>query len=320
MLVHPLRKCLGDTTARSFQLMGEDLALLSGAQLREAAMVYETALSDSVPERLRTAFEQEQAAALAEAHQFLRRHNKSLRKRIRGYLRLGQMMQFEYPWPVVAILGLCQVLDAMTKSRVYGLVGEAARRVGISAFDELASNLDDTLLRTNRAIFADSIPTVLYALRCHTLRQRGQEELAETLLSGPLPVIFDEECRTVCRGLVAGLGEADPEKRFRALAELTLTQFAREQSIFSYHLGRDTQRRPGLLEKLGRMRQVPAPVVIVQRGVRKVSFQPFALPADFEIRDHDARVKWFGKAFVEAVTRDIADYQAAREHVLHRFG
>lgn len=320
MLVHSLRQRLGDNTAASFQLFGDDLALLSGTQLREAAKAYEDALVHSVPEALRPAFEREQAAVLAEAHAFLRRHNRSLRKRIRGYLELGKMMQFQYPWPVVAILGLCQVLDAMTQSRMYGLVGEAAQRVGVPAFAELASNLDDILLRTNRAIFADSIPIVLYALRCHTLRRQGQGELAEALLAGPLPVLFDEDCRTVCRALVAGLEESDPEKQFRTLANLTLVQFGREQKIFSYHLGRDTGRRAGLLAKLGRMRQVLAPVVLEERGERKVLFRPFKLPSNFEMRDHDARVKWFGQAFVEAVTKNPADYQAATDYVLRRFG
>lgn len=320
MLVHSLRQRLGDPTAASFQLVGDDLALLSGVQLREAAEAYEHALALAVPEALRPAFEQEQAAVLAEVHTFLRRHNRSLRRRIRGYLELGKRMQFKYPWPVVAILGLCQVLDAMNQSRAYGLVGEVAQRVGVSAFAELASNLDDILLRTNRAIFADSIPIVLYAWRCHSLRQQGQRELAEALLAGPLPILFDEDSRMVCSALVEGLDEPDPEKRFRTLAKLTLVQFGREQRIFSYHLGRDSGRRAGLLAKLGQMRQVPAPVVVEERGERKVVFRAFKLPSNFEMRDHDARVKWFGQAFVMAVTNNLADYQAAKEYVEHRFG
>ncbi|MFT3775886.1 MAG: hypothetical protein QM820_61870 [Minicystis sp.] len=320
MLIHSLQKRLDDPSARSFQLVGEDLALLSGAAIREAAAGYEADLARAVPTDLRAAFEREQTAVLAEGHAFVRRYSRSLNARIRGYLALGRRMRFELPWPVVAVLGLCQVIDGIGRSRVYGLVGAPARRIGIAALDELASSLDDILLRTNRGIFADSIPTVLYALRCHALRGEGKTDLAEALLSGPLPPIFDEESRALCKGLVAALEEEDGEARFHRLSALTLTQFAREQAIFSYHLGKSFERRPGLLGRLGRMREVLAPVVEQKKGVREVVFRSYRLPEGFEIKDHAARVDHFGKAYVVAVTRDVRDYQAAIDYVLGRFG
>jgi hypothetical protein len=68
------------------------------------------------------------------------------------------------------------------------------------------------------------------------------------------------------------------------------------------------------------LREVPAPAVVRdRRGGPQVVFRPHALPAGFDMRDHDARVRELGRAFVEPVTGTVADYRAAVEYVVRRF-
>jgi hypothetical protein len=319
-IVHPLRALLGTPDARSFQLMGEDLALVDGPLLREAAARYEAELARSVPPLLREAREREVSAAMGEAHRWLRRHNRSLPARIQGYLALGERCGLEYPWPVVAVVGLCTVMEGLSRFRLYGLVGDALARVGSVALRNLTSSLDDVLLRTNRGIFADSVPAVLLSLRAHQLRARGQEALAEALLGGPLPAIMDEETRAICRALYAALAVDDGPGRFARLGAVTEQQFAREQAIFTYQMGRPGRVPRGLLASLTRVRSVSAPRIVAGRGGFELAFLPYALPRGFEMSDHRARVEHFSAAFVRPLTATIPEYHAAMRYVLNRFG
>jgi hypothetical protein len=345
-----LAALLDDGDAASFQLMGEDLALVPGARLGPAAAMYDAELARLDPS-LREPFEREQAAVLREAHGWLRKYNRSVHARLRGYLALGRRCDFAYPWPVVAMLGICQVLTGMGRNRLYSMFAPVARRLGYRALDELVDGTEDVLRRTNRGIFADSVPTVLMALRAHELRARGERGLGDALLDGPLPPVMDAECRRVMRALADGMAIADGEARFRVLARLTLEHFAREQAIFTYHLGAPgdrgrgvpstarngaaprspregggrsaatPSRQPALVRRLLALPAVPAPVVERRwLGGRCVVFKPFALPAGFDMRDHDARVELFGRAFVSSVTGDREDYLAAVRYVEKRFG
>lgn len=301
---------------RSFELNGNELALVTPAVLADAAQVIAEQRA-SVPERLREAFEREQQHISMDAHRFLRKYNRNVASRIRGYLALGDRCEFAYPWPVVAILGICQVLTGLSKARTYGVLGQLASRISFRAFERFSDATADVLRRTNRGIFGDSAPTVVYALRCAELRADGQRELCDALLSGPLPCIMDEESRALASRLVDALSLADPTERFAALGALTLDHFAREQQIFSYHLGpaRPAPRRSGLLSRLGAITSVPAPVVASGR----VEFRPYPLPDGFDMRDHDARVREFGRAFVQPVVSTQSDYAAATAYVRERF-
>lgn len=316
MLIESLRAQLGPEAA-SFQLMGEDLTLLTGADLAAAAAAYEAEVAVLSPP-LRAAFRDEQRRFLGIAHGWLRRYNVSIYSRIRGYLALAALCDFEFPWPVVAVLGLCQVLDGLVRWKAYGVIGRLARRLDGGRLDELALAMDDVLLRTNRGIFADSVPPVLLALHAHTLASRGEAALCHALQTGPQPLLWDQENRA----LVAALGEAlatpDGTERFHRLAALTLQQFGREQAIFTHHMGKGASSRDGssLLRRLLRVRSVPAP--IIEAG--QLVFRPYPLPAGFVYGDHKARVEHFGRAFVRSVTGTIADYQVAVAYVQARFG
>jgi hypothetical protein len=296
--------------------------------LPDAGRAYERDMA-RVPPALRARFEAEQAALLRDAHQLLRRHGRSVHGRIAGYLEMGRRCRFEYPWPIVAVLGISQVLGGFLRARAWGLVGPAATRLGWAGLERIAEVTDDVLRRTNRGIFSDSVPTVLLGLRAHALRERGDEALATALLEGPLPPVIDEEGRALAFGLFRGLAVPDRRARFAALSELTLQHFDREQSIFTHHLapsgtGSASKRAPrrgdAALARLMEMRAVPAPVVV--RGVlgRRLVFRDFALPAGFDIRAHGPRVELFGQAFVRSVTRDPRDYAAAVEWTAQRFG
>lgn len=322
-LIESLRDALGNARAASFQLMGEDLSLVTGARLRAAAARYEAELS-SVPPALRARFEAEQAAFAREAHTWLRRYNRSLHGRVHGYIALGRRLELAYPWPVVALLGLCDVIEGIHRDHLYGILGDAVARIPLPGFDVLAKvidGVDDILRRTNRSIFADSVPTVLFALRAHELRRAGEAALAEALLGGPLPLLFDEENRRLARAIYDGLAIDDAALRFTRLSALTLEHFGREQAIFSYHLGA-AEKRGGsqLVRRLTRMKRVQAPVI--ERGLRgpRVVFRDFELPAGFDMRDHQARVEIFGRAFVHSVTQSHEDYQVAARYVEQRFG
>jgi len=316
MLIDALRRRLGDPEAQSFQLAGEDLIALTGGDLVEAARAWQEALG-RVPAEQRGRVEAELTGLQQEAHLFLRKHNRSVHARVAGYVELGRRCRFAYPWPVVAILGIEQVMKGMRQNRLYGLVGEAARRVGGRALVELIDGSDDVLRRTNRGIFADSVPTVMLALRADALRRGGAAALAGALLDGPLPPTFDEECRALARALYDGLAIGDGAARFAALARLTARHFAREQAIFTHQIGPAPSRpQPAMLRRLTTIRAVPAPVVVDGQ----VRLAPFALPSGFDVRDHAARVSLFGRAFVDSITGSVADYRVAVAHVVARWG
>ncbi|HEY2748492.1 MAG TPA: hypothetical protein VGL86_27910 [Polyangia bacterium] len=316
MLIDALRRRLGDDRAQSFQLFGEDLFALTGEDFAEAAAAWRAAL-ERVPVRLRARVDEELTALQRETHQFLRRYNRSVHARVGGYVEIGRRCRFAYPWPVVAILGIEQVMEGMRQNRVYGIFGEAARRLGWRGLAELTDGSEDVLRRTNRGIFADSLPTVLLALRADELRREGQGELAAALVDGPLPPTFDEECRALARALFEGLAIAEPETRFATLARLTARHFAREQAIFTHHIGPPPSRpQPWALRRLLALRAVPAPVV----DGRRVTLAPFSLPRGFDMRDHDARVALFARAFVDAITRNAGEYHVAVAHVVARWG
>jgi hypothetical protein len=320
-LVEGLRARLHDEHAGSFQLMGEDLTLIRGPELVAAAEAYTRALA-TVPRALRDDVLEIEDELAREAHDWLRRHNRSLHGRISGYLALGRRMQFRYPWPVVAILGLCQVIEGFRRNHWLGVVGGAADRAGFAGLERAIDGIDDILRRTNRGIFADSVPAVLRALRADDLRRAGRAELAQATIDGPGPVLMDAESRGLVRDLYAGLGEADPHVRFARLGALTLRHFAREQAIFSHHLGPPKgDGTVGLAGRLSTLRAVPAPAIVSdRRGRRTLVFRRYALPRGFDVRDHAARVVAFGDAYVASITRHVDDYQVAAHWVFRRFG
>ncbi|MDB4962200.1 MAG: hypothetical protein JWP01_2199 [Myxococcales bacterium] len=307
MLIDALRRRLGAPTAASFQLMGEDLQLLTLEDLGVAVAAQEAA----IPEDLRADVLAEERALAAESHRWLTKFNRSLYGRIAGYLALGKRLDFRYPWPVVAILGIVQVIGGMDRARVYGLAGRIASRFGFDSIEKLGDGSEDVLRRTNRGIFADSVPTVLRALRAVELHREDKSDVAEALIEGHGAVLWDEESRALCRSLVEGLQLADEAGGFRALAAVTQRHFAREQAIFTHHIASRSRTR-----KLPAVKAVDAPVIERSR----LAFRPFALPAGFDLRDHAARVDAFAEAFVSSVTGSLADYRVATEWVVRRFG
>lgn len=306
MLIDELRRRLGDPAAGSFQLMGEALQLITVEDLRAAVAAHDAA----IPPGLREALLAEEAALGAEAHRWLAKYNRSLYGRIAGYLELGERLAFRYPWPVVAILGIVQVIGGMDRARVYGLAGRLASRFGYDTYEKLGDGSEDVLRRTNRGIFADSVPTVLRALRAEALIAEGKRELADALVAGSAAVLWDAESRTLCRAITDGLVISDEPARFRALADTTLRHFAREQAIFTHHIASRSRTR-----KLPAAKAVPAPVIAEGR----LTFAPFALPPGFDFRDHATRVDAFGRAFVSSVTGSLADYRVATSWVRDRF-
>jgi hypothetical protein len=246
------------------------------------------------------------------------RYNRSLHARIAGYQALAREVELRYPWPVVAVLGICQVQEGLRRNGLYRLWGAVLARVGSRVLERFVDGAEDVLLRTNRGIFADSVPTVLWGLRAHRLRSSGQAALGDALLCGPLPPIFDEESRTIARELAEGLAVADEAERFSRLAVLTRRHFAREQAIFTYHIGRVSPREPQLVRRLTVQRAVSAPRI--ERGKRgpKVVFSSFALPPGFDLRAHGPRVEAFQRAFVDPVIGDLADYRVAAAYVQDR--
>lgn len=308
---------------QSFRWMGEDLWQLTGPRLCEAADAYREALRN-VPATLREPLEREHASFAGEAVDWLRRYNRSVHARIAGYLALGRRSDFAYPWPVVAILGIVQVIDGLRRMHTYGVLGAAAQRAGWDQLERIAEASDDVLKRTNRGIFADSVPTVLYALRAAQRFAQGDEALGRALLDGPLPLAMDEESRALARGIAGGLAIADRHARFTALAELTAIHFRREQAIFTHHLGGDRAERPSrrqsaLGRRLSQPTAVPAPAIERDRRGARLVFRPYSLPPGFDMRDHDARVAVFTEAFVRSVTRDEDDFRLATEWVTARF-
>lgn len=304
---------------KSFQLTGAAFPLLGGPELHAAGCEYEEGLR-ALPAQVRGRYPQVQAEILREAADWLRRYDRSVSRRLAGYLALGRRCHFEYPWPVVAMLGIFAVQGGIARNQVLALWGRLGARAGVATLARISDLSEDILRRTNHGIFADSVPTVLYALSAHALRLRGEAELADALLSGPLPPLFDEESREIMRGLCHGLAVPDPAARFRLLADHTLRHFAREQAIFTHQMGPGRGRPTPPWSWLFRARSVPAPVVVSGKAGRRTEFRPFPLPADFDLRDHDARVLHFGQAFVLSVTGTREDYQAAVEYVQRRLG
>lgn len=330
-LIDALRTRLADPEAASFQLMGEDLQVLTVADLLDVA----ARLDGQIPAPLRAELLAEEAALARESHGWLTRYNRSLYGRIAGYVALGTRCEFRYPWPVVAVLGIVQVLGGMDRARLYGLAGRLATRFGFDRVEKLGDGSEDVLRRTNRGIFADSVPTVLRALRASELQRDGRGDLADALVDGVAAVVWDAESARLCRQIVEGLQLADEQARFRALSDATARHFAREQAIFTHHIasrsrrGRATappSRRGGLplpdaiSVALGRKppsaKAVPAPVI--EDG--KLLFRPFPMPTGFDFRDHATRVEVFERAFVRSVTGSLADYGVATAWVTRRFG
>ncbi len=306
MLIDELRRRLGDSGASSFQLMGEGLQLITVEDLRSAVAAHDAA----IPAGLRAELLAEETALAAESHRWLAKYNRSLYGRIAGYLVIGEQMAWRYPWPVVAVLGLVQVIGGMDRARIYGLAGRLASRFGYDTLEKLGDGSEDVLRRTNRGIFADSVPTVLRALRAEALIIEGKHDLADALIEGTAAVLWDAESRELCRAIVDGLVMTDEALRFRALATTTLRHFAREQAIFTHHIGSSRRTR-----KLPAAKSLPAPRIVDG----ELEFRAFPLPPKFDFRDHDTRVEAFGRAFVTAVTGSLTDYRVATEWVRARF-
>jgi hypothetical protein len=324
-LLDEVRLLLEQDDLPGYRLQGEDLVVLGPERLRRAADHYDAELEKFVPPSLREKVTAERVALLSEAHAFVTRYNDAIFNRIAGYLELGRRIEFEYPWPVVAILGICQVLGTVRRVHALGLVGAGLERLGYSRLAMAAEKSDDVLRRTNRGIFADSVPTVLYALRCRELALGDRGDLSRPLLDGPCPVWMDAESQKLARALVEGLAIHDADQRFQALSALTLRHFAREQAIFSFHMGLSRARRPVTrppsgIARLFEARSLSAPKIVDTRHGRKLVFARFPLPEGFTISDHEARVRVLGDAFVRSVTRSRADYRLAVEYVQGRFG
>jgi hypothetical protein len=305
----------------SFRLMGEDLVALSPDRLRHLADEYDAELERHVPPSLHDAVREERTDIAREAHELLSRYNTSIHTRVRGYVALGQRLDFEYPWPVVAVLGITQVMRTLHTVHLLGLAGSALERVGHTRLTETVERTDDVLKRTNRCIFADSVPTVTFALRCHSLRREGRADVAQALLAGPRMPWMDGEAVGIATRLYEGLAVADPEERFRCLSDLTLTHFAREQAILSFHMGVRVSSSPPRPRKSWVARMLdPKSVYAPRIRNHTLELAPFPLPDGFEMKNHERRVAVFGEAFVTSITRERHEYEVARDWVVGRFG
>jgi hypothetical protein len=305
----------------SFRLMGEDLVALSPDRLRVLLDEYDAELELHVPPSLREEVREERTVISREAHELLSRYNTSIHTRVRGYVALGERLDFEYPWPVVAVLGITQVMRTLHTVHLLGLAGSALERFGHTRLTETVERTDDVLKRTNRAIFADSVPTVTFALRCHVLQKEGRRDVAEALLAGPRMLWMDGEALGIATRLYEGLGVEDPDERFRRLSDLTLAHFAREQAILSFHMGVRVSSSPTKPRKSWVARMLDPKSVYAPR-IRKHALElaPFPLPDGFQMKDHERRVEVFGEAFVKSITRTRHEYEIARDWVMGRFG
>lgn len=304
--------------AASFQLMTEDAWLIGPDH--DALASFTRGLPASLGARVIST----QAQLQLDGHRWCTRFNYGMRRRVQGYLALARACHYEYPWPIVAILGICSVVDGERRATLYGLLGDAAARLGRDGLARTSDRSKDMLRRTNRAIFADSVPTVVYALGCHNLSLDGQPELAQALLDAPLPPLMDETSRRLMRALGHGLQLADPHARFTALAELTLEHFEREQRILSFNLGvRELESAPEHSSRaqtlVGRLLSTNTTAAPMIRDGR-VRFEAQALPDGFDLKHHRARVELFGRLYVRSVTGSPSDYRVAVTHVERQFG
>ncbi|MBL8956725.1 MAG: hypothetical protein JNK82_38480 [Myxococcaceae bacterium] len=307
-----LRRTLPVADASSFRLAGEELWLVTGADLRRAADEWSLAL-ERVPPALRPRLEDEHLGLARAAHHWLSTFNGNLEARLRGYAAIGRTFAWELPWPAVAILGVLRVKGGVRQSEAIRLAGLAAAEVG-----EIGDWIQDVLRRTNRGIFADSVPCALWALRAASLRASGDADLARALLEGPLPPAMDEESRRIARGIDAALQLEDGAQRFDALAAVTLQQFDREQAVFTAQMGAhregDGPEWNGLRRFLTRLSRVDAPVV--ENG--RLRSRSYRFPSSFDVRDHRARSEHFARAFVTSVTGSAADFRVAVGEVIRR--
>ncbi len=312
-LADALRRTLPLADASSFRLAGEELWLVTGADLRRAADEWSRGLEQVTPS-LRGRLEDEHAALARAAHVWLTTFNGNLEARLRGYAAIGRAFAWELPWPAVAILGVLRVKGGVRQSEAIRLAGLAASEVA-----EIGDWIQDVLRRTNRGIFADSVPCALWALRAAAVRLAGDGELAQALLDGPLPPAMDEESRAIARGIAGALQLDDGEARFRALAAMTLQQFDREQAVFTAQMGAHREGEGPAWSTLQRwftrMNSVDAPVV--EGG--KLRSRVYRFPSGFDVRDHRARSEHFAAAFVKSVTRSAADFRVAVAEVIRRW-
>ena len=155
-----------------------------------------------------------------------------------GYVEIGRRCRFAYPWPVVAILGIEQVhRQGMRQNRVYGLVGEAARRMGWRGLADLIDGSEDVLRRTNRGIFADSCRRCCWRLRADELRRAGEGDARG---GARRRAAAADVRRGVPRARSRALRRARHRRaaaRFAALSRLTVRHFAREQAVFTHQIG-----------------------------------------------------------------------------------
>ena len=161
MLIDALRRRLGDAGAQSFQLFGEELLALSGADLAEAAAAWQAALA-RVRAAQRARVEAELTSLQREALAFVRKYNRSV------HGRLGRLRRDREALPLrLSVAGgghpRHRAGDGGDARRTAS-TGSSARRRGAwagAASAELTDGSEDVLRRTNRGIFADSLPTVL---------------------------------------------------------------------------------------------------------------------------------------------------------------
>jgi hypothetical protein len=312
-LNHALRRAFEPADASSFRLSSDELWLVTGADLKKAADEYDQAMSKVKPD-LRKRLVDEHVELATATWKWLRKFNVSMEERMAGYSALGRAFAWEYPWPAVAVFGTLAMRTGLRQSEALRLAGSAVRPVL-----EVGDWMQDVLRRTTRGVFADSIPAALWALRCHCLRQAGESMVADALLDGPLPPAMDDENLSVMRNLDATLKLENAEQRFSALTDMSMKQFDRDQAVFTGALGSMRNGRLPSWEpwrvRFTRMKKVEAPVI---RG-EKLVLEPFALPRDFEVRNHGQRTELFGQAFVSSITGSIKDFKVAVADVSKRF-
>src|SRR5688500_9343009 len=137
-----LLRAMQKDDASSFRLGGDGLWVLTGADLRAAAREYDAALA-LLPPSLRPRVEEEQASFAVVAHRWLCTYNHSLEDRLRGYVAMGRALGFEYPWPVVAVLGVLQVKGGVRRSEAIRLAGAA-----VPALADIGDWMQDVFRRT----------------------------------------------------------------------------------------------------------------------------------------------------------------------------